>query len=134
MKQYARIIVAVTLLFGLGVAANAETVVTLPFKFVVSGKTLPAGTYTVSRLSNTRVLMFTSHDNGNSVFVHAIDVESTSADTPYVSFKHVGAQYLLSRIQSEDYVYKIHVPRSVIMAAAARPQDNVSVSGSSGGN
>ncbi len=41
MKKYARILVAVTFLLGLGVAANAETraevVVTLPFQFVVGG-------------------------------------------------------------------------------------------------
>ena len=39
MKNYTRIIVAVTLLFGLSVAAKAESdngiVVTLPFQFVV---------------------------------------------------------------------------------------------------
>jgi hypothetical protein len=47
MKKYARIIVAITLLSGLGVAAKAEIrdyiVVTVPFEFVVGGKTLPAG-------------------------------------------------------------------------------------------
>jgi hypothetical protein len=53
MKKYARFLVAVALLLGLRVAANAEiqpqVVVTLPFEFVVSGKTLPADTYTVKR-------------------------------------------------------------------------------------
>jgi hypothetical protein len=48
MKKYARILAAVTLLSGLGVAANAESrteiVVTLPFEFVASGKTFPADT------------------------------------------------------------------------------------------
>jgi hypothetical protein len=55
MKKYARILVAVAFLLGLGVTANAELqaeiVVTLPFEFVVGGKTLPAGTYTVKRFS-----------------------------------------------------------------------------------
>jgi hypothetical protein len=49
--------VAIAFLFlALGVAAKAETpaeiVVTLPFGFVVDGKTLSAGTYIVSRLSD----------------------------------------------------------------------------------
>ena len=45
MKQYARILIAVILLSGLGVAAQAESrteiVVTLPFEFVAGGKTFP---------------------------------------------------------------------------------------------
>ena len=52
-KKYARILLTLVGLLGLGVAAKAqirgEIVVTLPFEFVVSGKTLPAGTYTLSR-------------------------------------------------------------------------------------
>jgi hypothetical protein len=74
MKKYARLLVAITFLFGLGVAAKAATraeiVVTLPFGFVVGGKTLPAGTYTVSRWSgdNFGSLMVTSRDNRASLF------------------------------------------------------------------
>ncbi len=75
MKKHAGLLVAITLLFGLGVAAKAETraeiVVTLPFAFVVGGKTLPAGTYSVSRWSGDKFgsLMLTSHDNRASVFL-----------------------------------------------------------------
>ena len=66
MKKYARILVALSFLLGLGVAAEAEIrpeiIVTMPFEFVVSGKTLPAGTYTASRLFYTdlRMLQLTS--------------------------------------------------------------------------
>ncbi len=52
-KMYACILLTLVGLLGLGVAAKAQIrgqiVVTLPFEFVVSGKTLPAGTYTLSR-------------------------------------------------------------------------------------
>ena len=48
-KKFASILITLTCVLGLGVAARATTrneiVVTLPFEFVVSGKTLPAGTY-----------------------------------------------------------------------------------------
>jgi len=58
MKKYARLLVAITFLFKLSLAANAEIrgeiVVTLPFGFLVAGKTLPAGTYSVSRLSDDK--------------------------------------------------------------------------------
>jgi hypothetical protein len=60
MKRYVRLLVAITFLFGLGVAAKAETraeiVVTLPFGFVVGGKKLPASTYTVSRWSGDNLV------------------------------------------------------------------------------
>src|SRR5216684_10610 len=57
-KKYASILAAIICFLALGVAAKAqirgEIVVTLPFEFVVSGKTLPAGTYTVSRFSDDK--------------------------------------------------------------------------------
>jgi hypothetical protein len=140
MKKYARLLVAITFLFGLGVAAKAETppeiVVTLPFGFVVGGKTLPAGTYTVSRWSGDKFgsLMLTSHGNRASVFLLPSRIERASADKPQVSFQRVGEQYFLSTIQTTWDVYHIPVSHSAIMADAVRSGNNASASGSSGGN
>jgi hypothetical protein len=140
MKKYVRILAAVTFLLGLGAAAKAESgtgiVVTLPFEFVVSGTTLPAGTYTAFRLSDARFggLRLTSLANSTSVFVLPNEVESTSAYKPQVSFRKVGEQHFLSAIQTADDVYNISVPRSVILEAAAKSRETVSVSGSAGGN
>jgi hypothetical protein len=140
MKKYARILVVVTFLFGLGVAANAEIqaeiVAELPFEFVVRGKTLPAGTYTVKRLSDKAfdVLMITSCDNGTSVFVIPTEMEDAVSYKPKVSFHMVGEQHFLSTIQTADYVYTFPVSRSVVLAAAVKPHDIVPVSGSGGSN
>jgi hypothetical protein len=139
MKQYARILVAVILLSGLGVAAQAESrtelVVTLPFEFVASGKTFPAGTYTAGRLTDEGRggLRLTNRATGASVFVLPDEVESASANKPKVSFKRVGNQHFLSAIQTADEVYNIPVYRSVILEAAAKPHGTVSASGSAGG-
>jgi hypothetical protein len=139
MKKYARILVALTFLLGLGVAAKAEVspliIVTMPFEFVVSGKTLPAGTYTASRLpyAGFRMLQLTSRAKGTSVFIVSTDVESDFADKPSVIFKQVGKQHFLSSIQTADKVYYIPVTRSVILEAAAKSHDLASVSGSAGG-
>jgi hypothetical protein len=138
-EEVARILAAVILLSGLGVAAKAEStteiVVTLPFQFVASGKTLPAGTYTAGRLTDGRFtgLRLTNRANGASVFVLPNEVESTSAYKPKVSFKQVGEQHFLSAIQTANEVYNIPVYRSVILEAAAKPRGTVSVSGSAGG-
>jgi hypothetical protein len=138
MKKYARSLVAVAFLLGLGVTAKAESgsrvVVTLPFEFVVSGKTLPAGTYTASRLSDYRFggLRLTSRANGTSIFVLPNEVEGTSADKPNLTFRQVGEQHFLSAVQTEDEIYNIPVSRSVILEASTKPHDTVSVSVSGG--
>jgi hypothetical protein len=140
MKKYARFLVAITFFIGLSMAANAEIrgeiVVTLPFGFVVGGKTLPAGTYRVSRLSGEKFdgLVLTSYDKHTSVFVRPNEIESASPDKPKVSFQRVGDQNFLSTVQTTWDVYRFPVPRSAIMEAAARSGNNASTSGSSGGN
>jgi hypothetical protein len=134
MKNYTRIIVAVTLLFGLSVAAKAESetgiVVTLPFQFVVKGKILPAGTYTAKQLSNDRfgVLRLSNRANGTSVFVLPNEVENASAFMPRVSFQRVGEHYFLSAIQTADDVYNFPISRSALMEAAAKSPDTASYS------
>jgi hypothetical protein len=138
MKKYARILTAVAFLLGLGATAKAESgtgiVVTLPFAFVVDGKTLPAGTYTAIRLSESRFggLRLTSLANSTSVFVLPNEVEDTSTYKPQVSFRKVGEQHFLSAIQTADEVYNIAVPRSAILEAAAKSPETVSVTGSTG--
>jgi hypothetical protein len=138
MKKHARSLVALTFLLGLGVTAKAESgsgiVVNMPFAFVVSGKTLPAGTYTASRLSDYRFggLRITSRANGTSILVLPNEVEGTSADKPNLTFRQIGEERFLSAIQTEDEIYNIPVSRSVILEASAKPDDTVSVSVSGG--
>jgi hypothetical protein len=138
MKKYTRILVAITFLLGLGVAANAEMqpqiVVNMPFEFVVGKTTLPAGAYVVRRDPLPDVLMITSLHNGTSVFLNPIGGEDASTYKPSMSFRKVGEQLFLSGIQTADYVYNFRVSRSVTLAAVAKPSDTVSVSGSAAGN
>ena len=140
MKKYAKILVAVTFLLGVGVAAKAETrpeiTAKFPFQFVVGGKTLPAGTYKVSCLGDDprSVLMFSNENSTASAFVLPLSIAEPSSDKPKVGFERVGARYLLSSIQTGDLVYNISVSRSLAMVAAAKPHGNVSASGSAGGH
>ena len=140
MKKYARTLIAVTFLLGLGVAAKAETqtevVAKVPFQFVVDGKTLPAGTYTVRSLSGDPqgVLLLTNDDNTASMFVLPVSTAQPSAYRPKVAFKQVGKHYLLSSIQTADFVYNIPVSRSLATVTAAKPNETVPVAGSAGGN
>jgi hypothetical protein len=108
--------------------------VTLPFDFVVGGKTLPAGTYRLSLLADDKCegTILGSCENRISVFVHPVEIESTFAERPHLSFERVGEERFLSRIQTTDDVYNIRVFHSLIMEAAAKTRDNGSASGSSG--
>ena len=139
-KRYASILLTLICVLGLGVAAKAqyrgEVVVTLPFDFVAGGKTLPAGTYRVSRISEDKSvgLVFSSYENRSNVFVHPVEIESARSDKPSVSFEQVGEQHFLTRIQTAYDVYNIPVSRSEIREAAVRSHDIGSASGSSGSN
>jgi hypothetical protein len=140
MKRYASILLTIVFVLGLGVTAKAEIrneiVVTLPFAFVVSGKTLPAGTYRVSRFSDDKDtgLLFSSRENRTGVFVHALEIENARVGGPSVSFEQIGGQHFLTRIQTPDDAYNIPVPRSAILEMATRSHDSGSTSGSSGSN
>jgi hypothetical protein len=138
MNKYARILVAVTFLLGFSVAANAEirgeVVVKLPFAFVASGVTLPAGTYTVKRFSQQPfdTLMLTSDNKRTSVFIHPAEMEDASDEKPKVSFHRVGEQHFLSAIETADYVYNFTLSRSLLLEAAAKQRDVVPASASGG--
>jgi len=137
MKMYAKILIAVAFALGLSgrvkAAAQDGIIVKLPFQFVADGKSLPAGTYTASRLSNDKSgpLILTSKDNGTSVFVLPYESESASANKPQVSFQRAGDQNFLAAIQTPEETYHFHVSQMAIMEAAARLRNNSSISGGS---
>jgi hypothetical protein len=137
--SYLKILVAAVGILGLGLAAKAELrteiVVTLPFEFVASGQTLPAGTYTVSRFSDDKYdgLILNNYDAHTSVIVRANEIEGVAVDKPEVTFEQAGERHYLSAIQTTHYVYNIPVSRSVIQAAE-RSMTTVTLPGSSGGN
>jgi len=137
-KQFPAILLAIVCFAGLGATAEAQDrgviVVTLPFEFVVSGKTLPAGTYRVSRLSddNLNGLILSTYEDRVSVIVHSIDVECARAAKPNVGFERVGESHFLSRIETSDHIYTINVSRSAILEAKAKQQGGTSASGDSG--
>jgi hypothetical protein len=139
-KQYAKILLTLICLLGIGVAAEAggrvEIVMTLPYGFVVSGKTLPAGTYTVTRISDdvSAGVVLSSYENRTTVVVLPGEVENTTANKPSVSLERVGDVYFLSKIETPYYVYTIPVSHAAVMEAAARLHEGTSAPESSGSN
>jgi hypothetical protein len=128
--KYASILLTLIGVLGMGTAAKAqirgEIKVTLPFEFVVDGKTLPAGTYTVSRFADDKheALILSNYEGRTSVFVHPGGVDSASVDKPEVSFQRLGERLFLSSIRIEHDVYNIPVPRSTVLEAAGGSHQN----------
>jgi len=138
-KQYLRILIVLIGLAGFGVAAKGQAfdqiVVNIPYDFVVAGKTLPAGTYRVNRVSiNDRALILSSFENRASVIALATQVESSSADKAQVSFEQVGGERFLSKIETSNHVFTIPVSRSEILEAAARSHNSASGTGTASGS
>jgi hypothetical protein len=140
-KQCLRILIALIGVAGLGMAARGQAidqiVLNVRYEFVVAGKTLPAGKYTVKRLSDTDpdVLILSSFENRtNAIVLPTTKVDSSSADKVQVSFEEVGGEHFLSKIVTPDHVFTIAVSHSEILEAAARSNRGTSASGSSAGN
>lgn len=137
-KHYLRILLALIGVAGLGMATKAQEVdhivVKIPYAFVVSGKTLPAGTYTVTRVSdpNTRALVLSNFAEHLGVLVIASQLENSSADKSSVSFEQVGGHIFLSQIQTADHLFTIPVSRAEILEAAAKPHSGTSTAGATG--
>jgi hypothetical protein len=129
--------------FGLATpAAQAqnrdEIAVTMPFDFVASDKTLPAGKYTLRRVSDDPAdgLYLTNYEHHASVIVHPIETEEASSSKPNVGFQRVGGELFLNRIQTTNTIYNLPVSRTQIMRAATQPPQGSGspASGNSGSN
>ena len=137
---YVRFLSAFFGLAALAAAARAQAVdqiiVNVPYDFVVSGKTLPAGTYRVNRLSGNDLsaLSITSVQNRTGVLLFSSEVSSTTEDKPALSFQHIGDQYILSKIETADHIFTIPVSTKPAVQVAMKNQSAPSASGASGSN
>jgi hypothetical protein len=133
-----RIAVALVSFAGLSITAEAQVVdqivVTIPFEFVIAGKTLPAGPYRVKRVGVTdpRVLILNSLETRATAIIHSTWVENSDTDKNEVSFVQVGDEHFLSKIETPNHLFTISVSLSEILEAAAKSQS--SASGSADGN
>jgi hypothetical protein len=150
-RQYLRILIALVGFASLGMSAKAQArdqlVVKIPFDFVAAGKTLPAGTYRVNRLSIDdrwgAGLIVRNLKNSESAIVHPTQVESDygldnwfgpdEAEKGRATFEQAGDQHFLSRIETGEHVFTIPVSREAILEASAKSHSG-SASGSSSGS
>lgn len=134
-KSYLTTVLTLTCLLGLGLSARAQDTegvrVKVPFEFVAGGTTLPAGAYTIGRLSADASSGIAIRGYGNGALVLPMAVDGTPVEEPKLSFEHVGDKYFLSEAGTPGGVYTFAVPRVMVMLAQKKDHSTVS---SSGGN
>jgi len=124
--QLGSALLILTSLCGLRVGARAEThrevTVNIPYEFVAGGRTLPAGTYTISRLSDDRLtgLSIVSYEQRSGVLVSTNQFENRPGNDAKVSLERVGDMYYLSSIETLDGVYTVSLPRSISVLARSK--------------
>jgi hypothetical protein len=132
-KSYLTVVFTLTCLLGVGISARAQDTegvrVNVPFEFVAGGTTLPAGTYSVGRLSGDAHSGIAIRGYGNSAFVLPMVVAGTPAEQPKLNFEHVGDKYLLSEIDTPAGVYTLALPRANVGLVQVKDQGTVSSSG-----
>jgi len=134
-QQLASVVLIIISLFGLAAGAKAEThrevIVNIPYEFVAGGRALPAGKYTVSRLSDGRLagLIIASYEQRSGVFVQPNQFEDRPAGDVKFSFEHLGGMYFLRSIETSDGVYTLPLPRSALLMAKSVHTNNMSASG-----
>jgi hypothetical protein len=132
-KSYLTAVLTLTCLLGLGISARAQdtegVLVNVPFEFVAGGATLPAGMYTVGRLSVDAYSGIEISGRGNGALVLPIAVDGTTAGQLKLSFEHVGNKYFLSKADTTGGVYTFALPRAMVALAQVKDQSAVSSSG-----
>lgn len=128
-------VLILTSLCGVALGVRAEThrevTVKIPYQFVAGGHTLPAGTYTVSRLSDDRLtgLSIVSYEQRSGVIVLTNQFENRPSAEAKVGFERVGGMYYLSSVETLDGVYTVSFPHSISVLAKSKHSGTVSASG-----
>jgi len=132
-KTYLTAVLTLACMLGVGISARAQDTegvrVKVPFEFVAGGATLPAGTYTVGRLSFDPFSGIAISSYGHGAFALPIAVDGTPAGLPKLSFEHVGDKYFLSEINTPGGTYIFALPRAMVALAQMKDQGTVSSSG-----
>jgi hypothetical protein len=132
-KSYFAAVLTLICLLGVGISAHAQDTegvsVKVPFEFVAGGATLPAGTYTVGRISIDASSGIAIRTNGHGAFALPMVVDGTPAKQMKLNFEHVGDKYFLSEVDTPAGTYTFPLPKAMVALAQAKDQGTVSSGG-----
>ena len=129
MKKQLFALLGLGLLFATA-SAYAQTVAlkaNVPFNFIVAGKTLPAGEYTIQSLSTIqRVLVIRGSDKPQMVMANSC-ASAKPSDTSKLVFHRYGDRYFLSQIWTAGNASGAELPPSSRESEVAMdfPRQNV---------
>jgi hypothetical protein len=116
-RSYFAAVLTLTCLLGLGIGAHAQDTegvrVTVPFEFVAGGTTLPAGMYTVGRLSLEPFSTIAISGYGHGALVVPVAVDGTPAEQAKLSFESVGGKHYLREIDTPGGIYTFALTRAI---------------------
>jgi hypothetical protein len=131
-KQLLSSVLTLTCVLGLGLGAQAEgnkVVTNVPFEFSAGGATLPAGIYTVDRVTTPSDSHLIIRNRENGAFLLPVTFDGASVEGALFTFKHIGNRYFLSTVKTPAGVYTIGAPRALTTAAQKKATDSLSSAG-----
>jgi hypothetical protein len=132
-KLYLTVVLTLTCLLAQGVSAHAQdvnrVVVNIPFEFVAGGKTLPAGTYSVSRVSPQTSPSLIVRGDHDSALVLPVVSDGIPAEHVGLIFERVGDKHLLNKVETPGGSYTILTPRAMTRLARVNEGGTLSPSG-----
>jgi hypothetical protein len=134
-KQYLTVLLALICLFGLGAGAQAQeegrVVSKIPYEFVAGGKTLPAGTYIITRISSDRDRPWEIRNTvtpKESALLQPLFLDG-AIDHAGLSLERVGDTYYLYRVTTSAGAFTLSVPRAANTVARGKQYDAISAAG-----
>jgi len=132
-NSYLTAVLTLTCVLGMGISAHTQETegvrVNVPFEFVAGRTTLPAGAYTVGRLSDDASSGIVIRSLGHGAIVLPVAIDSTSSGQPKLSFDHIGDRYFLSGAETPGGTYTFALPRAVAPVAEMKGHGTVSSGG-----
>jgi hypothetical protein len=132
-KKYLSAVLTLTCLFGSSLTARAQDsrgiVVNVPFEFVAGTTLLPAGRYSVERISHSSDLALVIHGYDNSVLLLPIVFDEVSQGQANVSFEQVGNMHFLKKVETPAGVYTIAISRPMIESVMVNRDGTLSPAG-----
>lgn len=125
-KLFLKIVLSVFAFAALAFSAKAQIadqlIVNVPYEFVAAGKVLPAGTYRLIRGNDSsgNELLLSSFENRTGVIVVPSEWDDGRNAPASLTFQQINGQYFLSKINTAEHVFILHVPQSAILDAAKK--------------
>jgi hypothetical protein len=126
-------VLTLSCLSGSSITARAQDcnsiVVNIPFEFVAGTNVLPAGRYSVERVSHDSDSALVIHGHDNSVFLLPIVFDEVSGGQTNVRFEQVGNKHFLRKVETPGGAYTIAISRRMTNAVMVNSDGTSSPAG-----